>query len=89
MVPFYQMSRTGKGVNPFGRAEIIAKNTEENFIQTQPYVGRLINKRTYDRIVSGSRNFLKKERDLFKKRIQEGRIRDCHGDLHSGQYLSG
>ena len=84
LVPFYQMSRTGKGVNPFGRVEIIAKNTEENFIQTQPYVGRLINKRTYDRIVSGSRNFLKKERDLFKKRIQEGRIRDCHGDLHSG-----
>ena len=84
LVPFYRMSRTGQGVNPFGRVEIIAKNTEENFIQTQPYVGRLVGKRTYDRIVSGNREFLKKEKALFRKRIQEGRIRDCHGDLHSG-----
>ncbi len=84
LVPFYRISRTGKGVNPFGRIEIIAKNTEENFIQTQPYVGRLVGKRTYDRIVSGTRGFLKREKELFKKRIQEGRIRDCHGDLHSG-----
>ncbi|MGC1403639.1 MAG: AAA family ATPase [Thermodesulfobacteriota bacterium] len=84
LVPFYQASQTGKGVNPFGRAEIIAKNTEENFIQTRPYVGRLVGRRTYDRIVSGSREFLKKEKSLFKRRIQEGRIRDCHGDLHSG-----
>ncbi|MBI5603291.1 MAG: AAA family ATPase [Deltaproteobacteria bacterium] len=83
LVPFYQKARTGKGVNPFGRIEIIRKNTEENFIQTQSYIGRLINSRTYDRIASGTRNFLKNEKNLFKKRIQEGRIRDCHGDLHS------
>ena len=84
LVPFYQTSQTGKGVNPFGRAEIIAKNTEENFIQTRPYVGRLLAKRTFDRIASGTRGFLIKEKELFKKRIHEGRIRDCHGDLHSG-----
>ncbi len=84
LVPFYQKTRTGKGVNPFGRIEIITKNTEENFIQTQPYVGRLVSRRVYDRIVSGTRKFLKNEKDLFKKRIHEGRIRDCHGDLHSG-----
>ncbi len=84
LVPFYQTSRTGKGINPFGGVEIIAKNIEENFTQTKPYVGPLVDKVTYDRIVSGNRKFLKEEKDLFKKRIREGRIRDCHGDLHSG-----
>lgn len=84
LVPFYEKSRTGKGVNPFGQVEIIAKNIEENFVQTKPYAGRLVAKRTYDRIVCGNRIFLRNERALFKKRIHEGRIRDCHGDLHSG-----
>ena len=38
LVPFYRQARTGKGINPFGRIEIWAKNTEENFAETRPYV---------------------------------------------------
>jgi uncharacterized protein len=83
LVPFYRQARTGKGINPFGRTEIWAKNTEENFAETRPYVGRLVSAKVYTRIVQGTRNFLAQEKDLFKKRIGEGFIRDCHGDLHS------
>ena len=83
LVPFYRQARTGKGINPFGRIEIWAKNTEENFAETRPYVGRLVSARVYTRIVQGTRNFLTQEKELFKKRIREGFIRDCHGDLHS------
>jgi uncharacterized protein len=84
LVPFYQKARTGKAINHFGRVEILVKNSEENFIQTEPYVGRLISKRKYDRIVSRTRELIKRETGLFILRIGEGRIRDCHGDLHSG-----
>jgi uncharacterized protein len=83
LVPFYRQARSGKGINPFGRTEIWTKNTEENFAETRPYVGRLVSAGVYTRIVQGTRNFLMQEKDLFKKRIQEGFIRDCHGDLHS------
>jgi len=83
LVPFYQQARTGKGINPFGRIEIMIKNTEENFAQTQSYLGRLISARTYSQMVKGTRDFLEKARELFKKRIRENYIRDCHGDLHS------
>jgi uncharacterized protein len=84
LVPFYQKARTGKGIDPFGQIEIIGKNTEENFIQTRPYVGRLISRGMYQRLQAGNRAFLKNNRDLFQKRVREGRIRDGHGDLHSG-----
>ncbi len=57
LVPFYRRARTGKGINPYGKMEIWAKNTEENFIQTQPYVGRLVSARTYNRIVRERGNF--------------------------------
>lgn len=83
LVPFYQKARTGKGINYFGRLGIIAKNTEENFTETQPYVDRLLDTRTYTQIVSWTRFFLQKEKILFKNRILNNRIRDCHGDLHS------
>jgi uncharacterized protein len=83
LVPFYRKAQTGKGVNHFGQIEVIAKNTEENFVQTLAYVDRLIDSRTYDHIISGTRDFLLREKPLFKRRLQEGRIRDCHGDLHS------
>lgn len=84
LVPFYRQARNGKEINPFGKIEIWVKNTEENFTGTRPYVGRLISTRVYNRIVRGTRDFLTREKDLFKKRIQEGYIRDGHGDLHSG-----
>jgi hypothetical protein len=84
LVPFYRSAKTGQGINPFGRIEVIAKNTEENFLQTEPFVGRLIPKRMVDRMVSGVRDFLRENQELFTRRIQEGRIRDCHGDLHPG-----
>ena len=84
LVPFYATARTGRGVNAYGLPKGIAKNTEENFEQTRSYVGRLISSRAYRRIWAYSRSFLERNRDLFNRRIKEGRIRDCHGDLHSG-----
>lgn len=83
LVPFYRKARTGQGVNHFGQIEVITKNSEENFVQTRPYVDRLIDSRSYHHLISANRDFLIKEKNLFKKRLQEGRIRDCHGDLHS------
>ncbi|MEW6722505.1 MAG: phosphotransferase [Candidatus Micrarchaeota archaeon] len=37
-----------------------------------------------DRILSKSALFIKKNDVLLKKRMREGMVRDCHGDLHSG-----
>ncbi len=84
LVPFYATARTGRGVNAYGLPKGIAKNTEENFEQIRLYVGKLLSSRMYRRIRTYSRSFLERNRDLFQKRIEEGRIRDCHGDLHSG-----
>lgn len=36
-----------------------------------------------DLIIEKSDGFIERNRDLFSKRQKEGRIRDCHGDLHS------
>ncbi len=37
-----------------------------------------------DRLLSRSAAFVKRNRGLMKRRMEEGHVRDCHGDLHSG-----
>lgn len=84
LVPFYQETAGGEEIRDFGRAESVAVNVLENFEQTEGFVGKgAVTKDQFEKIVSYSKEFLDHE-DLFQKRIDAGKIRDCHGDLHSG-----
>jgi len=56
---------------------------DENFRQWQPYLGETITP-GQDRILrSYGEAFLARRRDVLRRRVQELRIRDCHGDLRS------
>jgi len=83
LVPFYKSVRTGKGVNQFGSIDTVSFNTEENFTQTEGFVGKALNKWRYNHIINWTRNFIKENTSLFEKRIKEGFIREGHGDLYS------
>jgi aminoglycoside phosphotransferase family enzyme/predicted kinase len=78
---FHQRVQTDAHIASFGERAVIGGNWEENFTQTLPYVGRAIDPVTYDHVASAIRHFLQARASLFAKRISEGRIRDCHGDL--------
>lgn len=65
----------------FGRLEIMKFNTDENFMQTEKYIGITISKEDYEFIRKKTEHFYEKYRDLFEKRIKDGRIRDGHGDI--------
>jgi aminoglycoside phosphotransferase family enzyme len=77
---FHKRAEIIKG---FGAPDTIKLNTDENFSQTEKYVGQSISKETYRRIKDYTENFIDKNTPLFDKRIEEGKIRDCHGDLHA------
>lgn len=68
----------------YGTSEIAWKQIVDlgNFKDTIEKACGIGNK--VDTILEGSRNFIEKNKELFSKRINEGKIRDCHGDLHSG-----
>lgn len=83
LVPFYQKAEGGEAIQQFGLASSVAVNVIENFEQTEGFVGQgAISREQFDRISSYAREFLTHE-DRFQKRIDSGRIRDCHGDMHS------
>jgi aminoglycoside phosphotransferase family enzyme len=82
LAPFYARAATGPRINKYGEPAIIAYNHEENFSRTESLVGDLLTRELFEEIRDFARSFLLKRRELFKRRIGEGRIRDCHGDLH-------
>ncbi|MFN3813699.1 MAG: gluconokinase [Aquificaceae bacterium] len=65
----------------FGRIEVMRFNTDENFMQTEKYIGITVEKEDYKLIVSKTERFYKRYGYLFEKRIKDGRIRDGHGDM--------
>jgi aminoglycoside phosphotransferase family enzyme len=82
LVPFYEQAATGPRINKFGEPAIIHFNHQENFSRTAGLPGEILSPELFDRIKVFSWGFLHKNRHLFLRRIREGRIRDCHGDLH-------
>ncbi len=70
-------------VSGFGDITTIRTNTEENFQQVRDYVGRTLPPARYDRIASYTRRFIQHEAARLQQRVAEGRVRDCHGDLHT------
>ena len=74
---------TGRHIASFGAPEVIYLNLRENFLQTEPYVGRTLDKELHETISTLALDFLEAHEDLFRKRMEGGFIRDCHGDLHA------
>ncbi|MCW4023932.1 MAG: gluconokinase [Candidatus Bathyarchaeota archaeon] len=81
---FHSKAQTSNEINEFGSLKIVKTNWDENFAQTTKYINQTIPQNDYQFTQTKINNFMKKNGQLFEQRITEGRIRDCHGDLHSG-----
>jgi aminoglycoside phosphotransferase family enzyme len=83
LVPFYKLSEGAEGLMRYGRVREIGRSVLENFEQTERFVGKgVLEATSYKDIRNFSVGFLARQ-ELFEKRMAEGKIRDCHGDLHS------
>jgi aminoglycoside phosphotransferase family enzyme/predicted kinase len=78
---FHKTTSTSDYIAQFGQLDVIQGNWEENFRQMEPFVGRTLDRATYDQIVQYVRSFLGQRVSLLTSRIRDGHIRDCHGDL--------
>jgi aminoglycoside phosphotransferase family enzyme/predicted kinase len=78
---FHRNARRGPEVSQWGSLEEIRHNWDENFAQTEAFVGRTINARDYEAIRAWVNQWLATKPDLFNRRINNGRIVDGHGDV--------
>jgi len=79
---FYLAQHPTPEVEEWGRIDRLQISTDENFRQTEAYIGQTISAPVFRAIENYTNSFYRRHARDFKARVREGRIRDCHGDLH-------
>jgi aminoglycoside phosphotransferase family enzyme len=79
---FHHHAEHSPEIDHFGELNVFRFNTDENFEQTKTYIGTSIEKEVFDALSQWTDNFFRQHQDLFRQRIADRKIRDCHGDLH-------
>jgi len=81
---FHSKAETNERIKVFGSLAVIEANWRENFDQTHEFIGRTISSDDFQAIRAKVEGFMRRNFSLFEKRVEDGWIRDCHGDVHSG-----
>ena len=82
LVPFYRAQEPTPEIEQWGSIANLRISTDENFRQTEDFVGVTISRPAFAAIRHWTVAFYRRHAALFATRIHERRIRDCHGDLH-------
>lgn len=81
---FYGSGISDRPPNMDAAFETIRQNCDENFEQTQPWLGSLFDGDCFQSVWSRTDAFLDRQKSLFFRRMENQRFRDCHGDLRTG-----
>jgi len=79
---FYRSEVATPEVERWGKPEKLKISTDENFAQVEPFVGKTISHGAFEAIRHFTNRFYLANESLFRERIKQHRILDCHGDLH-------
>ena len=79
---FYESETPSPEIEQWGEAENLKISTDENFAQTEQFIGKTISLLALETIQHFTKNYYATNQRLFRERIQQHRICDCHGDLH-------
>jgi uncharacterized protein len=87
LIDFYKRSDGTDEIRSYGSLHSVKKNIDENFEQTRDMIEVTIPKQIYTSIRLACERFFKDHANVFEDRVEKGFIRDCHGDLHSGNIV--
>jgi len=92
LADFHARAPTGEGVDRYGTPDAVAELVLGNLAELDPYVGPLEGSAAPGAVLSPERRsflaarlraFTERERELLQRRVEGGRIREGHGDLHA------
>jgi aminoglycoside phosphotransferase family enzyme/predicted kinase len=79
---FHSKTTTSDYIRSFGEVAQVRQAFDENFEQTEQYIGGPQTQQQFDETKAYCDRFFAEQEDLFKQRMAADRIRECHGDLH-------
>ena len=82
---FHRKAEHTDAIARLGGVRAVKRSVEENFSQSAGMVGVTISRQDYDLAQAYQTAFLDEAAGVLRQRAAEGRVRDCHGDLHTAQ----
>jgi len=82
LAEFHQQTLSNEYITSFGTPDNIALAITENYKHTFKYIVSLQTEEQYLETKAFTDNFLRTKITLLQQRQTQGKIRECHGDLH-------
>ena len=79
---FHAKAQTNDYIRSFGEVSKIREAIDENYQQTENYIGGPQTQQQFDETKDFTDRFFEEEQELFATRRENNSIRECHGDLH-------
>jgi len=79
---FHAQAISNDRITSFGEIEMIRAAFDENYQQTEKYIGIAQTKEQFAATKKYSNDFFAEKKELFKQRRDNNKIKECHGDLH-------
>lgn len=79
---FHAASATNAYIRSFGNIRRVRDTIDQNYEHTRKYIGSVQTQAQFTQTQNYTDRFLNENADLFDRRIQTEKIRECHGDLH-------
>lgn len=84
---FHTRSHRSRESDGFGTPETILACVAQNFSQIRAVPDHAVHLQVLDDIETWTRQEHMRQRNVFAERKREGRVRECHGDLHLGNIV--
>jgi uncharacterized protein len=79
---FHQHTDTNNYISKFGTIANIRVAFEENYQQSQKYVGKVQTREQLEATKAYTDSFFSEREYLLNERVKQEKIKECHGDLH-------
>ncbi|MGI2903642.1 AAA family ATPase [Tolypothrix sp. VBCCA 56010] len=79
---YHAKTETNDYIRTFGEVAQVREAFDENYEQSEKYIGGPQTQTQFDETKQYTDNFFSDRTELFKSRIANNFIRECHGDLH-------
>ncbi len=79
---YHENTQTSDRIRSFGEVAQVRQAIDENYQQTKNYIGKVQTAAQYGETKKYTDNFFTGRSQLFTSRIENNKIRECHGDLH-------
>jgi aminoglycoside phosphotransferase family enzyme/predicted kinase len=79
---FHESARSDESVAANGTVKAITSTADGNYEIARRYIGRLQTENRFNKTKDFTDRFLQDHAEWFERRIAEGKIRECHGDVH-------